>query len=164
MGVSGSGKSTVAAALAGRLGCDFVDGDDLHPADNVAKMRAGLPLDDGDRWPWLDRVGARLREGRGGVVLACSALRRRYRDRIRAGAGAEVCFVFLDARSAEVAARLVARRSHFMPASLLDSQFATLERPTRDEVDVIAVATDRAVQDIVGHLVARLRPSGETGA
>jgi carbohydrate kinase (thermoresistant glucokinase family) len=130
MGVSGSGKSTVGAELAARLGVPFVDGDALHPVANVAKMAAGIPLDDADRWPWLDAVGARLAESR--VVVACSALRRSYRDRLRAAAP-DVRFVLLDGSRELLAARTGARLDHFMPPALLDSQLATLERPAPDE-------------------------------
>ncbi len=141
MGVSGSGKTSVGALLAGLLDLDFVDGDDLHPARNVEKMHAGHPLDDDDRAPWLDRVGATLgnREAHpGGVAMACSALKRSYRDRIRAAAGPGLIFVFLDVDQAEVERRMAVRLNHFMPASLVDSQFGTLERPD-GEPDVIFV-------------------------
>jgi gluconokinase len=130
MGVSGSGKSTVGAELAARLGVPFVDGDALHPVANVAKMAAGIPLDDADRWPWLDAVGTRLAESP--VVVACSALRRSYRDRLRAAAP-DVRFVLLDGSRELLAARTGARLDHFMPPALLDSQLATLERPAPDE-------------------------------
>jgi fructuronate reductase len=149
MGVSGSGKSTVAAALADELGCDLADGDDLHPPANVAKQAAGQPLTDEDRWPWLDRIAewltARVAAGQSGVV-ACSALKRVYRDRLR---GERVVFVHLRGDHATVAARLDARTDHFMPATLLDSQFATLEPPTPDEqvIDVdITLHTTTAAQ------------------
>lgn len=128
MGVSGCGKSSVGAALSQALGIPYRDGDDLHPAVNVAKMRAGEALTDADRWPWLDRVAqdlARLAP----VIVGCSALRRAYRDRIRAGAGGPVLFVHLAGSREVIAARMAARSGHFMPASLLDSQFATLEPP-----------------------------------
>lgn len=117
------------AALAARLGLPFVDGDALHPPANVAKMTAGIPLDDADRAPWLDAVGERLAASP--VVIACSALRRAYRDRLRAAAP-DVAFVLLDGSPALLEGRLTARE-HFMPASLLASQLATLERPTPDE-------------------------------
>ena len=130
MGVSGSGKSTVGALLATRLGLPFVDGDALHPAANVAKMAAGIPLDDDDRTPWLDVVGERLTAG--GVVVACSGLRRAYRDRLRDAAPATQ-FVLLHGSRELLAARLAARTDHFMPSTLLDSQLATLELPTPGE-------------------------------
>ncbi|QEO10793.1 gluconokinase [Protaetiibacter larvae] len=130
MGVSGSGKSTVGALLAEALGVPFVDGDALHPPENVAKMAAGIPLDDADRAPWLDAVGARLADPP--VVIACSALRRAYRDRLR-GFAPELALVYLRGDRKLLARRLKSRRGHFMPASLLDSQLATLERPADDE-------------------------------
>ena len=159
MGVSGSGKSTVAAQLAGRIGLPYVDGDDLHPQSNVDKMHAGTPLDDADRWPWLDRVAATLNErseGQGGVILACSALKRIYRDRLREGTGGRVRFAFLDVDMAEIERRLKRRVNHFMPAHLLRSQFDTLERPGPDETDVIAVPADRPAEEVVADLARRL--------
>lgn len=151
MGVSGSGKTTVGRALAAHDGLAFVDGDDLHPAANVAKMQAGHPLDDEDRWPWLDRVAATLADGAAspaGIVVACSALKRAYRDRLRAGAPG-VRFVLLDLDEAEALARVAHRAHHYMPASLVASQFATLERPGPDEPDVLVVDGTAAVADIV---------------
>ena len=139
MGVSGSGKSGVGAALARSLGVLFCEGDDLHPAANIARMRAGTPLTDADRWPWLDKVGEWLAAHDGGVA-SCSALRRVYRDRLRALAP-ETAFILLDADADTLRARLSARCDHFMPASLLDSQCATLERPTSDERALILNAT-----------------------
>ena len=130
MGVSGSGKTTVGQALAARLGLAFVDGDDLHPPANVAKMAAGTPLDDADRWPWLDRVGAALANTTAypaGLAVACSALRRVYRDRIRAAAGKDLRFLYLAADEAEMVRRLEGRPNHYMPPSLVHSQFAALE-------------------------------------
>lgn len=131
MGVSGCGKSTLARALAERLGYRFVEGDELHPAANVAKMAAGIPLDDADRAPFLDAVGRALAEP-GGVVASCSALKRAYRDRLRALAG-DVLFVLPDLAIGQVRERLARRAGHFMPTSLLDSQFAALEPPGPDE-------------------------------
>lgn len=152
MGVSGSGKTTVGAALADALGLRFVDGDALHPAANVAKMAAGIPLDDADRAPWLDAIGAVIATGP--VVVACSALKRAYRDRLRAAAP-ELQLVFLDGSRELLASRTAARPGHFMPASLLDSQLATLERPDPDEhpvtVDVVA-----PVAEIVASLMKRI--------
>ena len=135
MGVSGCGKSTLATALAQALGVPMVDGDDLHLPQSVAKMKAGIALDDSDRWPWLDRIGAILAEGTGHVI-ACSALRRAYRDRIRA-ACPPVVFVFLDGARSTILERMRQRQGHYMPPALLDSQLSTLERPGADEPDVI---------------------------
>lgn len=164
MGVSGSGKTTVAASLAERLGWPFMEGDSLHPAANVAKMHAGEPLNDDDRWPWLDAVAAwidsRLADAGAGIIT-CSALRRVYRDRI-IGDRAGVRLVFLTAPRDVLAARLGARQGHFMPASLLDSQLATLEPPDPDErpieVDVSGSA-ETTVEAIVGHLAPLARGS-----
>lgn len=124
MGVSGCGKSSLGAALAAALVLPFTDADDLHPAANRAKMAAGQPLTDADRWPWLQAVGAVLAGGAG--MVACSALRRTYRDRLREAAG-PVQFLHLVAPRKVIAQRLAARRGHFMPLALLDSQLATLE-------------------------------------
>ena len=133
MGVSGCGKSTVAGLLAGRLGWDFEEGDDLHPAANVEKMASGHELDDEDRWPWLARVAEWIGEhtdaGRPGVIT-CSALKKSYRDVLR---GERVMFVYLAGTREQIATRLAARHGHYMPASLLDSQFDALEPPTPDE-------------------------------
>jgi gluconokinase len=150
MGVSGSGKSTVGAALASALGWPLIDADDLHPAANVEKMRAGIPLTDDDRWPWLDRVVDRLREvaaQSGNVILACSALKRSYRERIeRAG---HVRFVHLTGSPEVIAARLAARKHRYMPASLLESQIATLEAPG-DAIDIdVAAPVDVQVRSII---------------
>jgi gluconokinase len=136
MGVSGSGKSTLGALLARRLDCLFLEGDDFHDERAVAKMSAGQPLDDDDRWPWLDRLGLAVGEAvasGGRVVAACSALKRGYRERLRAAIAAPTRFVLLDAGHAELLRRLNRRSGHYMPASLLDSQLATLERPGADE-------------------------------
>ncbi|WP_439592846.1 gluconokinase [Microbacterium sp.] len=138
MGVSGAGKSTVAAALAAALGGAYIDADDLHPAENVAKMAAGVPLDDGDRMPWLRLVGGALAEDRL-VVVACSALRRTYRDVLR-DAASRVFFVHLDVDPAVLSARLAQRTDHFMPASLLASQLATLEPLDADEAGIVVDA------------------------
>ena len=131
MGVSGSGKTTVGQTLGTQLGWPFFDADDFHPAENVAKMRAGTPLTDDDRWPWLDRLAREMGalDARGdNAVLGCSALKQTYRDRLaRAG---DVRFVYLKGDRATISARLAGRVGHYMPSTLLDSQFATLEEPT----------------------------------
>ncbi len=133
MGVSGAGKSTVGQAIAAGLGLPFADADDFHPPANIAKMSAGAPLVDADRWPWLDAIGAHLAAHRGqGCVVTCSALKRAYRDRLRQLAP-DLRLVFLHGDAATVAARQAARQGHFMPASLVASQFATLEAPGSDE-------------------------------
>jgi carbohydrate kinase (thermoresistant glucokinase family) len=152
MGVSGSGKTTVGAALADALRLEFVDGDALHPAANVAKMAAGIPLDDADRAPWLDAIGAVLAAGP--VVVACSALKRAYRDRLRVAAPA-LELVFLDGSPELLASRMSHRPDHFMPTSLLDSQLATLERPSAGEHPVtvdIAAPPPTIVEQIVASL------------
>ncbi len=156
MGVSGSGKSTLGLALAEALGWTFVDGDTLHPADNVAKMAAGIPLDDEDRQPFLERVALAITgRSRTGVVVACSALRRRYRDFIRARAG-DVMFVMPVLDREALAARLAQRSDHFMPASLLDSQLELLEMPGSEE-QAILVDGNEPTQVQVGQAVAALR-------
>jgi len=154
MGVAGSGKSTLAAALAARLGWPFQEGDELHPAANVAKMAAGQPLTDADRWPWLDAIaaliGGWLAAGRSGVI-ACSALKQAYRRRL-AAAGPGVRFVYMAGDEALVRGRLEARRGHYFPASLLASQFADLEVPTPDEGAVAApieLPTDGQVEQVL---------------
>jgi len=149
MGVSGCGKSTMAGALSERLGLDMVDGDDLHLPESVAKMRSGIALQDTDRWPWLDRIGAYLaRDLAQGRVVACSALRRIYRDRIREQAG-DVCFVFLDGDFELIQKRMQQRVGHYMQPGLLDSQFRTLEKPQADETDIIRLPITEPVQNMV---------------
>jgi gluconokinase len=155
MGVAGSGKSAVGAALAARLGAAYVDGDDLHPRQNIEKMSRGEPLTDEDRWPWLALVGRRLAEPDGILIVGCSALKRRYRDLIRQEAHAPVTFVHLSGSKELIAARVATRTGHFMPASLLDSQFAALEPPGDDE-DAITVDIDKPLEHIVEVIVASL--------
>ena len=166
MGVSGSGKSTVGKALADALGWPFLEADDYHPPENVAKMAAGVPLTDDDRWPWLDRIVDALRsvvEKSANVVLACSALRRAYRDRLaRAG---ELRIVYLRGDQQTIASRLALRRHRYMPATLLASQFATLEPPL-DAIDVdirarVAVQV-QAIVDALG-LASSNRKSPSAG-
>jgi len=136
MGVAGSGKTTLAARLAEKLGIPFVEGDSLHPAANVKKMAGGIPLTDDDRWPWLEAIGERMEVERvtgHGVVVACSALKRTYRDCLRRKVHSRVQFILLDGSRELIGARMKKRKGHFMPPALLDSQFATLERPKADE-------------------------------
>ncbi|WP_122520732.1 gluconokinase [Pannonibacter phragmitetus] len=132
MGVAGCGKSSVGDAISARTGIAYRDGDDLHPAANVEKMRAGIPLTDEDRWPWLDQVGRELAD-KAPLIIGCSALKRVYRDRIRALAGGPVTFVHLAGSRDLIAGRMAQRTGHYMPLSLLDSQFAALEVPQPDE-------------------------------
>ncbi|MXM63578.1 gluconokinase [Streptomyces sp. HUCO-GS316] len=136
MGVTGTGKSTIGPLLAARLGVPYAEGDDFHPRANIAKMSAGTPLDDADRWPWLDAIGAwaRKRTGLGGVV-SCSALKRSYRDRLAATAPG-ITFLHLTGERSLIEDRMAHRRGHFMPRSLLDSQFATLQPLAADEPGV----------------------------
>ncbi|MCY1667709.1 gluconokinase [Rhizobium sp. SL86] len=153
MGVAGCGKSSVGAALSEQLDIPYRDGDDLHSTEAVEKMRAGIPLDDDDRWPWLDRIADTLRS-EAPLIIGCSALRRVYRDRIRAGAGGEVTFVHLAGDRDLIASRMASRAGHYMPLSLLDSQFATLEKPGPDEA--IEVTIDQPMANIVGEVLSNL--------
>lgn len=155
MGVSGCGKTSVGTALAARLGMPYRDGDDLHPQQNVDRMRAGIPLTDADRWPWLDRVTAVLRH-QAPVIVGCSALKRAYRDRIRAGAGGPVIFVHLTGDPDLIAARMAERTDHYMPPALLDSQFAALEPPGPDEAITLDIAAP--VEDLVAQAAACIAP------
>lgn len=161
MGVSGIGKTVVGRALAGRLGWTFEDADRFHPAANVERMSRGIALTDAERWPWLDSLAGRITAalaGDGGLVLACSALARRYRDRM--GLGREgVRLVALDGSPELIRARIEARRDHFMPASLLDSQLAVLERPGPDERPIV-VGIDADPDEIAAGIVATLTATG----
>jgi gluconokinase len=157
MGVSGSGKSTVGALLAAELGLPFIDGDQLHPPSNRQKMAAGVPLDDADRAPWLDAIAAVL--DRAPVIVACSALKRRYRDRLRAAAPT-LRFIYLAAPPALLARRLAGRSHEFMPSSMLKSQLDTLEPPDADEA-ALTVDVDSTPQAIVERAAQWLRACGE---
>ena len=165
MGVSGAGKSTVGEALAARLGWRYEDGDSFHPASNVAKMHAGQPLTDEDRWPWLRAIAAEIdRVCKAGphVVIACSALRRAYRDVLLHGRK-DVRLIYLDGTEPLIGDRLSHRQGHFMPPGLLASQFATLEPPGADE-HAVRVSIDAPVEIIVDDVLNQLglgRP--ETG-
>ena len=145
----------VGEALSERLGIPFLDGDRFHPAANVAKMSSGTPLTDEDRWPWLDAIAAAIRSQPGGVIVACSALRRVYRERLSANAGRHLIFVLLDGSQETLAKRLVTRRGHFMPASLLASQLATLERPGGEE-RAVTVSVEAELATVVAEVADRL--------
>ncbi len=154
MGVAGCGKTTVGAQLAKRLDCPFIDADDYHPEKNVEKMSAGVPLSDDDRWPWLDVVRASIEELRWQhpcVVVACSALKASYRDRLSAGDPTSR-FVYLQISPETAKMRLSRRRNHFMPAGLVESQFAALEEP----VDAVVVEAKKSVDDIVVQVIAAI--------
>jgi beta-N-acetylhexosaminidase len=170
MGVSGCGKTTIGDLVARELGVPFLDGDSLHPVENVAKMAAGTPLTDGDRWPWLATVGAELANaGDGGMVLACSALRRSYRDAIRKQSP-DTIFLHLHGSKEVLSQRLEGRSGHFMPTALLESQLATLEPLQADEVGVIvdiAAPVQQVVREALAGVAAVVRPAdvaGTTGA
>ncbi|MGV0645870.1 gluconokinase [Mycolicibacterium sp. XJ879] len=148
MGVSGSGKSTVGAALAQRLRVPYADADDFHPPANIAKMTSGQPLDDDDRRPWLDAIGEWLAErGDRGGVMSCSALKRRYRDQLRRHCPA-IEFVHLSGTPEVIGRRQASRPGHFMPASLLQSQFATLE-PLESDEDGVTIDVDQSIDSII---------------
>lgn len=157
MGVAGSGKTTVGRALANRLGWDFAEGDAFHPAANVAKMASGIPLVDADRWPWLDAIASwiaeRVAEGRPAVV-ACSALKRAYRDRLRAAAPA-LRIVFLEGRPDVLETRIAGRGDHFFPRALLGSQLVDLELPQADE-NAVSVPSGEGADAMVTGIVLRL--------
>jgi len=150
MGVSGSGKSTIGQPLAERLGFPFLDADEFHPPENVAKMAAGTPLTDADRWPWLALLNAKLK-GEKNAVLACSALKQSYRDALAQGL-ADCRFVHLRGSLELIRARLAERKHRYMPASLLESQFATLEPPAAALAVDIAQPPERCVEAIVASL------------
>jgi gluconokinase len=167
MGVAGTGKSTVAGLLAGHLNWQLQEGDDLHPAANVAKMSAGIPLADEDRWPWLDAIAGWIQQkterGEPGIVT-CSALKHSYRDRLR---GPNVIFVFLNGSRAVIEARLASRLHHFMRPGMLDSQLATLEPPTSDEnvlVVNLANTPDEEAAEVLHSLEGRIGSQSDGGS
>jgi len=163
MGVSGSGKSTIAGILAGQLGWDLEEGDDLHPPANVAKMAAGQPLTDEDRWPWLAKVSAWITDHTtAGIpgIITCSALKRIYRDRMR---GPNVIFVHLAGSTDQIGQRLAARTDHFMPTTLLDSQLSTLEPPGPDE-NTISVNVGRKPAEVTAEIIRRLNLLPQEGS
>lgn len=155
MGVAGCGKSTIAEELTKRLGGQFLDGDSFHPATNIAKMSAGTPLTDEDRWPWLETIGREMVSRSGKAVGACSALKRVYRETIRRAAGEAVLFIYLNGSRDLIESRMNARTGHFMPPSLLESQFATLEVPDDDEL-AISVDISGTADEIVAAIVCQL--------
>ena len=158
MGVSGCGKSTVGEGLAAHLGWRFVEGDSLHPPENVAKMAAGQALDDGDRAGWLGTLAdvlAQARQAEQGLVISCSALKRAYRDRLRSG-DPQALFVHLDGSQAVIAARIAARTHKYMPASLLESQFAALQAPDPDE-QALSLSVERSPDELIERITQQLQ-------
>jgi gluconokinase len=159
MGVSGSGKSLVGEAVAADLGLVFVEGDALHPRANIEKMSVGIPLTDADRFPWLDKIGneiaASLATGEG-IVISCSALKRIYRERLRSFANGHVIFIFLKGSEALLTPRMAARKGHFMPASLLKSQLATLEDPSAED-GVITVDISGTQDEVTADAIRQVR-------
>ena len=160
MGVAGSGKTSVGEAVAKRLGLPFRDADEFHPQANIDKMSAGVALTDADRWPWLDAIGKALADADGRLIVSCSALRRAYRERLAGTAGRPVVFLWLDATREIIAARMERRRHHFMPASLLDSQFATLERPGPEEL-AVRISAEPPFEQVVKAAIAALPAARE---
>jgi gluconokinase len=164
MGVSGSGKTTVSALLAAALGCQFQEGDDLHPAENVEKMHGGTPLTDADRMPWLHKIAEEIdtwrAHGESGV-LTCSALKRSYRD-IIIGGRPDVTLVYLKGSYELIRRRMAARHEHFMPVALLDSQFATLEEPTPAEHPIVVDVGSR-LAEIAAEIVHQLEERQGSG-
>jgi gluconokinase len=157
MGVAGSGKTTVGEGIARHYGVPFRDADEFHPAANIAKMSSGTPLNDDDRWPWLDAIGKAIHDAAPGrIVIACSALKRVYRERITKAAGRPVRFVYLDGTLETLRQRIGNRRGHFMPPSLLDSQLATLEKPAADE-NAITVSIELPADRVVAMALSALR-------
>ncbi|RXT28442.1 gluconokinase [Rhizobium leguminosarum] len=164
MGVSGCGKSSVGEKLAEALHLHFVEGDALHPAANVEKMSKGIPLTDEDRMPWLDRIGEDMKaslEKSEGIIVSCSALKRIYRDRLRSAVGGNLFFVYLEGSKALLMKRMGERKGHFMPASLLESQLATLEPPT-GEPGVVTVDIDDTIEGIAATALKSLSALGIT--
>jgi len=162
MGVTGCGKSTVASRLAATISARFCDGDSLHSEESVAKMRRGEPLSDDDRWPWFARISAYLNAGPHNAVIACSALKKAYRDYLRREV-ANVRFLFLDASPEVTTQRVSSRQGHYMPVSLVTSQFAALERPDNED-RVTTLSADAPVEDIVHAFLAEVGATPDTAA
>ncbi|MFD1198875.1 gluconokinase [Brucella gallinifaecis] len=156
MGVSGSGKSTIGDKLAEALDLPFLEGDSLHPQSNVDKMMAGVPLQDEDRWPWLDQIGERIAAAKGGIVVSCSALKKTYRERMRAASGGVLIFVFLDGSFELLHQHMGQRTGHFMPVKMLESQLATLESPVGEPLVFRADIAD-PVDKIVAESIEWIR-------
>lgn len=162
MGVSGCGKSSVGQAIAGHFGVPFIEGDALHPPANIAKMSSSTPLNDDDRWPWLDIVASKLESeclANGGAVASCSSLKKDYRDRLEAGAGVGTKFIFLNCNRETLERNQSARKGHFMPPALLDSQLKTLEPPF-DEARAIWIDGNQSFEIVVGSIVHALTAGG----
>ena len=155
MGVAGCGKSTIGKKLAGEIGGAYLEGDLLHPQSNIDKMSAGMPLDDSDRYPWLDRIAAKISNREGTVFAGCSALKKVYRDRLRKGVGEPLAFLHLTGGKAFIAERMKNRSGHFMPLSLLDSQFEALE-PLQDNETGIQVDINATTEEVVALIVKKL--------
>jgi len=158
MGVSGCGKTSVGEGLSRSTGIRFVDGDALHPQANVDKMSAGNPLTDEDRWPWLEAIGREFAKSPEPLIIGCSALKRSYRDKISHHAGAMVTFIHLTGTREIISNRMQARKDHFMPPTLLDSQFAALEPPATDE-NSISIDIDQPLEAIIARSAQHLSRS-----
>ncbi len=156
MGVSGSGKSTVGEKLAEALNLPFLEGDSLHPKSNVDKMASGIPLQDEDRWPWLDKIGERMATAEQGLIVSCSSLKKSYRDRLRAAVGGQLAFVFLDGSFEVLHEHMGHRTGHFMPVTMLESQLATLESPVGEPLVFRADVVD-PIEKIVAESLEWLR-------
>ncbi|GAA5627951.1 thermoresistant gluconokinase [Brucella sp. NBRC 12953] len=156
MGVSGSGKSTVGEKLAEALNLPFLEGDSLHPKSNVDKMASGIPLQDEDRWPWLDKIGERMATAEQGLIVSCSSLKKSYRERLRAAVGGQLAFVFLDGSFEVLHEHMGHRTGHFMPVTMLESQLATLESPVGEPLVFRADVVD-PIEKIVAESLEWLR-------
>jgi gluconokinase len=156
MGVSGSGKSTVGEKLAEALNLPFLEGDSLHPKSNVDKMAYGIPLQDEDRWPWLDKIGERMAVAEQGLIVSCSSLKKSYRDCLRAAVGGQLAFVFLDGSFEVLHEHMGHRTGHFMPVTMLESQLATLESPVGEPLVFRADVVD-PIEKIVAESLEWLR-------
>jgi len=159
MGVSGSGKTVIGEKIATQLGAEFMDADDFHPEANIQKMSSGIPLTDEDRFPWLENVGQLVSEhlkAEKTVVVACSALKKIYRDMLRNEISGETKFLYLKSSFADIIDRLEKRKGHFMPPTLLRSQFDTLEEPTTQETDSFNIDGSQSIEDVVQSSITTL--------